>query len=501
VEFPVNCSTEVEPSDRDGSDGRVWVGGCICPNCRQQIRFTRRGEAPDPEAGLIEDPGPRTGDRVLVAKFVYDLLGRDPSRLDVVVFKFPGEKDFPLTGPFKRHSPLNYIKRLIGRPEETIAIHRGKLYYLPANDPHALRYDDVEQCAGDPNKLALLWQPSHMHINDEQAQKLFREGRVFRIIRKDPDAMLAMRRLVYDNDHQAKDLQKDGDRWKRWVGGKGWKEDGPTGYRFEPGEGDRAAWLHYRHVLRNLPDKPQLITDFMGYNTWEGGSNARGSHAPPGQNWASDLMLECEVDVDKAEGEITLELSKGEDRFQARFDLASRKCTLYRLRQGKVEELGQRDSGVGRGTYRLRLANVDDRLTVWVDNRLPFDEGLTYKEAVELVPTRENDLERPASVGVKGARVAVRHLKLFRDTYYTSRGSSPGSADVSDFDPSAPATWKKLDEAPVSTYYVQPGHYLCLGDNSPESSDGRSWGLVPRRLMLGRALLVYYPFYRAGRIR
>jgi len=58
-----------------------------------------------------------------------------------------------------------------------------------------------------------------------------------------------------------------------------------------------------------------------------------------------------------------------------------------------------------------------------------------------------------------------------------------------------------LGNLPVSTYYVQPGHFLCLGDNSPESSDGRSWGTVPERLLLGRALLVYYPFRRAGRIR
>ena len=51
------------------------------------------------------------------------------------------------------------------------------------------------------------------------------------------------------------------------------------------------------------------------------------------------------------------------------------------------------------------------------------------------------------------------------------------------------------------TLYVQPGHYLCLGDNSQASSDSRDWGLVPERLMLGRALLVYYPFQRAGAIR
>jgi signal peptidase I len=46
-----------------------------------------------------------------------------------------------------------------------------------------------------------------------------------------------------------------------------------------------------------------------------------------------------------------------------------------------------------------------------------------------------------------------------------------------------------------------------MGDNSAESSDSRYWGLVPERLMLGRALVVYFPFWplgsvnRAGTIR
>jgi hypothetical protein len=58
-----------------------------------------------------------------------------------------------------------------------------------------------------------------------------------------------------------------------------------------------------------------------------------------------------------------------------------------------------------------------------------------------------------------------------------------------------PQMWEPLRHLAGKTLYVQPGHYLCLGDNSPESSDGRSWGLVPSRLLLGRALLVYFPIY------
>ena len=53
----------------------------------------------------------------------------------------------------------------------------------------------------------------------------------------------------------------------------------------------------------------------------------------------------------------------------------------------------------------------------------------------------------------------------------------------------------------VDTFYVQPGHYLCLGDNSGQSSDGRSWGLVPERLMLGKAVFVFFPINRVGFIK
>ena len=50
-------------------------------------------------------------------------------------------------------------------------------------------------------------------------------------------------------------------------------------------------------------------------------------------------------------------------------------------------------------------------------------------------------------------------------------------------------------------FYVQPGHYLCLGDNSAQSSDSRSWGLVPERLMLGKAVFVFFPPARVGFIK
>ena len=72
-------------------------------------------------------------------------------------------------------------------------------------------------------------------------------------------------------------------------------------------------------------------------------------------------------------------------------------------------------------------------------------------------------------------------MSLWRDVYYTcsTRGFTCG----------------------VQTFYVQPGHYFCLWENSSSSSDGREWGLVPERLMLGKAVVVYWPPSRIGVIK
>lgn len=41
---------------------------------------------------------------------------------------------------------------------------------------------------------------------------------------------------------------------------------------------------------------------------------------------------------------------------------------------------------------------------------------------------------------------------------------------------------------------IAPGEYFCLGDNRDNSRDSRYWGTVPRRLIKGRAVLVYWSF-------
>jgi signal peptidase I len=484
-QFPVNCSSEVEENPP------VPVVSCQCPNCELVIDLRDHKVACS------------SGDRVLVAKFLYDTGLRRPSRYDVVVFKFP-------EGPQYKQVAMNYIKRLIGFELETIGILEGDLYVAEGIDYSGAAPEDK------------LPERRRMHKNDPQAVKLLQNGSdIFKILRKPPAVTLAESRSVYFNNEQAKDLidQHFPPRWaperdegagsgdystifreKRRLAEKdpAWVSAGPYGFK-HPARGQQLDWLRYRHLLAaNDQGRPrrrgeavdvdhvkaELIRDAMGYNS---GRPDRGVGVL-GDKWVGDLLLEANVTVEQAEGEVVFELSKSSERFRARWNLQTGLCTLERHQQdGQVVEVGKADTAVKKpGTYKLRFANVDRRLTVWVDSALPFHDGVDYDApragGIPIHGSNEkNDLE-PASIGVQGGGVSVQDLKLARDTYYTNPDGEGGM-----------------------TLYVQPGHYFCMGDNSPQSSDGRNWGpqdpmrrdslggLVPERLMLGRAEWIYWP--------
>lgn len=49
---------------------------------------------------------------------------------------------------------------------------------------------------------------------------------------------------------------------------------------------------------------------------------------------------------------------------------------------------------------------------------------------------------------------------------------------------------------PGNSFQVPPNAYFALGDNSYNSADSRYWGIVPEENLVGRGLLVYWPFNR-----
>src|SRR5262249_14881380 len=197
-----------------------------------------------------------------------------------------------------------------------------------------------------------------------------------------PDKQISMSRIVYDHDYPADDLK--GVLPLRWSG-DGWKEDNPGRHNngFKRDASADLDWLRYQHILRPPPgcdnsdnrkwdNKPELITDFMGYNTYESMdpyatsvSSGRVISNPIAVNWVGDLMLECEVKVDQAnDGELILELSRSADIFQARFNLKDHTLALFRNDSDKPLENPVPVTLEPGKTYTLRFANYDDRLTV-----------------------------------------------------------------------------------------------------------------------------------------
>jgi signal peptidase I len=434
---------------------RKEVKTSICQNCGHQF---------DPSNGKDYN----TGDRVLVAKYEYHI--RPPKRFDVPVFKYPQE-------PYHKDElqAMNYIKRLIGLPGETIALYKGDLYRTTD-----LKYKDHPRPERDQDK----WMLQYTYPSDPVAVAHFNAGR-FEMIRKSPDEILVVRRLVFDLDQQPASLA--GTLKTRWhpdpATPSGWTMD-PKGFTHA---GPANGWVRYQHVslgwrAGTQPTQPVHITDYLAYND---------THGYP--YWAPDLLVECDVTVGGADDEVTLELTRAGERFQAQF--TGKKCKLYHVKEGTPHLLGEQDTKIaGPGKYGLRFADFDARLTVWVDGTpLPFgttaDIPVPSREAGVFKPSTD-DLHQPVRIGATGS-VSVSKVKLYRDVYYTHGGPGPDAPNMEG---------TALSDYYVQTYYVQPGHYLCLGDNSASSSDGRSWGLVPDRLMLGRAVWVYWPVSRFGKI-
>ncbi|MFO0951400.1 MAG: S26 family signal peptidase [Isosphaeraceae bacterium] len=473
--FSVNASDESEgySIDKESEARRVSAG--ICMNCRYEVS--------------VRDLPSFKGDRILVMKFPYEMPflpgSAGPRRWDVIVFHYPEEPE------------VSYIKRMVGLPGETLQIWNGNILVKPPG------------------------------------------GNEFRLERRPLYHQQAMQMMVYDDAHRPTALA-DRPEWRRWgsPGDAGWAEDSlaPGTFRVEASPGDWTE-LRYRHlvpdpqqwqaVLRReappRPPRPTLITDFYSYNTnLSAGTedltvpSARASETAWLQpHWVGDLTLSATVQSESSQGMVRFDLVEGGVVNRCEIDLATGEATLS---HGEAT-LGKAVTPLkGPGTHALAFANVDNRLTVWVDDRPVFGDGLTYEDAPSSPPAPTAEDLAPVRIAARGTKVGVSGLVLKRDIYYTQ---SPGALDyrpswevrmpsnpVELFDLLAdPAKVASLGPLTASEYVLGGDRYMMLGDNSPRSKDSRGWHNediewdtlnrqrheVPRSMLTGKAFCVYWP--------
>ncbi len=114
----------------------------------------------------------------------------------------------------------------------------------------------------------------------------------------------------------------------------------------------------------------------------------------------------------------------------------------------------------------LTLAYADDRARLQVDG----ETVLSWDDPYGLPETTNVNVR----LGAEGGEARFERVRIDRDVFYvpSTRGQ---------FDPS---------DRPVK---IPQDAFFAMGDNSPNSEDGRAWGFVPKGNMIGRAFLVFWP--------
>ena len=399
------------PDDRI-PPGEVPLPPTRCPSCG----YIQNGNNKAPVAN---------GDRILVLKCIYQFF--EPKRWDVIVFKNP-------TDP-----AINYIKRLIGLPGETIQIIDGDIY-----------------------------------VNGQ-------------ISRKPPKVQKELWMPVYDNDYHPVRPSVPAFSFNR----RQWEQPFRAEQRYSKWTIDPSAPTLF------FLDSPSDEINTMTYNTSKG-NDFRATYAYDDvrryteQPYCSDLMVRFYVSAEINDGRIGIGLSKYGTEYEAWVNLNGEMIISKKDEDGtnieltrKTIKLWEKDKPI-----LIKFANVDHQLIFQSDREtLIHDMG---REPESAGPIREN---MQPSVKIFGAgKMVLSHIAIFRDLHYTEampvNGMKQGRA---------------TRENPLK---LEQNQFFVLGDNSPNSEDGRWWdnvgvankglppyrmGIVPRNYLVGKALFVYWP--------
>jgi signal peptidase I len=98
-------------------------------------------------------------------------------------------------------------------------------------------------------------------------------------------------------------------------------------------------------------------------------------------------------------------------------------------------------------------------------------------------------------IGLPGDRIRIVSGQVFVNGRALVEDYVPkGYRDTVSWPPGAPGDAPEERQVPAGEYFV-------LGDHRSSSSDSRSWGWVPRDNIFGKAVFIYWPPDKIGRLR
>ncbi|MCK5616752.1 signal peptidase I [Candidatus Pacearchaeota archaeon] len=359
------------------------------------------------------------GDRILVLKCLYPF--QEPKRWDVVVFKNPLDPS------------INYIKRLVAKPGETVEIIDGDIY-----------------------------------INGD-------------IARKSPKAQKELWMPIYDNDYiPARPTQGNfnGHFWQQPfdIRNSDWsiEPDLPTKFHLDCPPG-KVSYLKYVNTIGNDFKVTYAYNDIREF---------------PYMPYCSDLLVSFYVNTEKDSGSAGAQLTKYQTTYNARYDFNG-KMIIDAQKDGEIVELTSMSTEPIKSntSVALSFAIVDHQLIFQVgEEKLKYDLGTKPDDAGK----RVTNIPPQLSIGGAG-KMTVSHVAVFRDIYYTAKKF-----------PNSEKGGRAIEGNPLT---LKDDQFFVLGDNSPNSEDGRWWtrpgiannnkqydkGIVPRDYLVGKAMFVYWP--------
>ena len=385
------------------------------------------------------------GDRILVLKYLYAIF--EPKRFDVVVFKNP------------ENPQENYIKRLIGLPNEQLWLCDGDLFVrMPNSKDAGLQQWRIQRKARRIQNE--VWWP------------------------------------VFSSEYTPLKKAMLGQPWHGPWFGEGW-DVSSRDYRADTASPGDLVW--------NTDAWP--ITDRTPYNEPVERAYRAIPHFP-----ISDLRMRLGVEPDSAGASATATLVARKHEFQA---VVKDQTATLRMRAVGEESWQTLDSAdaprfkVGAITD-IEFIHVDQSLELRIDGKRIAYAQYTWSPQDRLDFSTNDNAHRPRGAPLAdprsyispklawtfaGSPVTLHRVGVDRDLYWRT--------DV-------PSGWTDYARAtaPDTVFQLDKDEFFMCGDNSPSSLDARMWdkvdpwvaatiddriGVVNRSLMMGKAFFVYFP--------